>query len=231
MKCKRRSAGIVENSSNPTGVTSGIRDTARSPAAGRRARPRVSAAGSRNPRIVTTSVGRPMSSGCGRGARPIRGIGIARAASPVLRYNKTPLRKSLKHKRNRPLCRIVRYEVFAAQPLVLLGLIANLTGSALQEDIAEHSRRATVRARHSRGDPPPGRRTPCSSNECYAPRGSVSPRRSSAGSISGWCASDISSVVMRTRWPCISFSSPSLTAKASAITPTPLSSGVCRWTP
>jgi hypothetical protein len=32
-------------------------------------------------------------------------------------------------------------EVFAAQPLVLLGLIANLTGSALQEDIAENSRR------------------------------------------------------------------------------------------
>lgn len=32
-------------------------------------------------------------------------------------------------------------EVFAAQPLVLLGLIANLTGSALQEDIAESSRR------------------------------------------------------------------------------------------
>jgi len=32
-------------------------------------------------------------------------------------------------------------EVFSAQPLVLLGLIANLTGSALQEDIAHTSRR------------------------------------------------------------------------------------------
>jgi|RhiMetdeSRZDD1v2_1073273.scaffolds.fasta_scaffold706102_2 hypothetical protein len=32
-------------------------------------------------------------------------------------------------------------EVFSSQPLVLLGLIANLTGSALQEDIAESSRR------------------------------------------------------------------------------------------
>jgi hypothetical protein len=32
-------------------------------------------------------------------------------------------------------------EVFSAQPLVLIGLIANLTGSALQEDIAECSRR------------------------------------------------------------------------------------------
>jgi hypothetical protein len=32
-------------------------------------------------------------------------------------------------------------EVFSAQPLVLIGLIANLTGSALQEDIAESSRR------------------------------------------------------------------------------------------
>jgi hypothetical protein len=32
-------------------------------------------------------------------------------------------------------------EVIAAQPLVLIGLIANLTGSALQDDIAETSRR------------------------------------------------------------------------------------------
>ena len=32
-------------------------------------------------------------------------------------------------------------EVFSAQPLVLIGLIANLTGSALQEAIAESSRR------------------------------------------------------------------------------------------
>jgi hypothetical protein len=32
-------------------------------------------------------------------------------------------------------------DVIAAQPLVLIGLIANLTGSALQEDIAESSRR------------------------------------------------------------------------------------------
>jgi hypothetical protein len=45
------------------------------------------------------------------------------------------------------------------------------------------------------------------------------------------CASDISSVVMRTRLPCIFSSSPSRIAKASAITLTPLSSGVCRWTP
>jgi hypothetical protein len=32
-------------------------------------------------------------------------------------------------------------DVIAAQPFVLIGLIANLTGSALQEDIAESSRR------------------------------------------------------------------------------------------
>lgn len=39
------------------------------------------------------------------------------------------------------LARAALQEVFAAQPLVLLGLIANLTGSALQEDIATTSRR------------------------------------------------------------------------------------------
>jgi hypothetical protein len=35
----------------------------------------------------------------------------------------------------------VLQDVIAAQPLVLIGLIANLTGSALQEDIAKSSRR------------------------------------------------------------------------------------------
>lgn len=44
------------------------------------------------------------------------------------------------HRSGRQSCPALQ-EVFAAQPLVLIGLIANLTGSALQEDIAQHSRR------------------------------------------------------------------------------------------
>jgi len=77
-------------------------------------------------------------------------------------------------------------EVFTAQPLVLLGLIANLTGSALPEDIAHTSRRwLAVRTRHYRWRCAPDRRTRCSSNGCYAPRGSVKSSSSSAGSTSG----------------------------------------------
>lgn len=45
------------------------------------------------------------------------------------------------HKGSVTLASTALQEVFTAQPFVLLGLIANLTGSALQEDIAESSRR------------------------------------------------------------------------------------------
>ena len=84
-------------------------------------------------------------------------------------------------------------EVLAAQPTVLIGLIAHLTDSALQEDIAKASRRLLqlghdiLQGRAGHDDQArAGRRSGCAGF-----------RRSSVGSITAWCAIDTSSAVMR----------------------------------
>ena len=87
-----------------------------------------------------------------RGDQRGAGAGLARRASGVLapsrppkrrlRYKRTPARKALKHIGDSDFfAPAALQEVLAAQPTVLIGLIAHLTDSALQEDIARASRR------------------------------------------------------------------------------------------
>lgn len=75
-----------------------------------------------------------------RAAHPRYWHRSARQSSPALQEDSLAQVTETK-KESTTLAGRALQEVFAAQPLVLLGLIANLTGSALQEDIAEHSRR------------------------------------------------------------------------------------------
>jgi hypothetical protein len=78
-------------------ATADAKSTARSELAEQPARRRVSAAGLANQRTKITSAARSTLNACGRGERPIRGIGARTDADVALRY-KTPLSaKSLKH--------------------------------------------------------------------------------------------------------------------------------------
>jgi hypothetical protein len=84
-----------------------VKSTVRKEPAERPARRRVSAAGSANRRTKITSAAPSTWSECGRGGRPIRGIGVPIGVPEALRY-KTPLwAKSLKR---RKIWSAVRYK-------------------------------------------------------------------------------------------------------------------------
>jgi hypothetical protein len=83
-------------------------------------------------------------------------------------------------------------DALRCQGPVLIGLIAHLSDSALQDDIA-----STTRGLLQLGqDILSGGTISCPTNECCALSGCVGCRRSSAGSINGWCATGTSSAAM-----------------------------------
>jgi hypothetical protein len=101
-----------------------------------------SAAGSTSRRTAITSRGLQMSSGCALGGQPIPATGAALGRKARRRYKRTPLAQAIEaHGKSPTLAEIALQDFFCAQPVVLIGLIANLTGSALQEDIARTARR------------------------------------------------------------------------------------------
>ena len=117
-----------------------------------------------------------------------------------LRYKMTHCRKPLiRLEKTGFLTTPALQEDSYAQALVLTGLIASLTGTALQEDIARAARRFQQLALDIlNGEPRHGEKTPA------PPRAAARPSRaSSAGSITAWCVSAIWIAVRPRRWLCI----------------------------
>jgi len=90
-------------------------------------------------------------------------------------------------------------DALRSQRPVLIGLIAHLSDSALQEDIALTSRRLLQLGQ----DILARREHPWFTNDCCALKRCGAYRRSSVGSISDWCAIGTSSAAMRRRSRCI----------------------------
>ena len=108
------------------------------------------------------------------------------------------------------LVRRALQDALRCQGPVLIGLIAHLSDSALQDDIA-----STTRGLLQLGqDILSGQTTSCPTNECCALTGCGKFRRSSAGSINGWCATGTSSIATCRRSRCIWCWSPSPMLKA-----------------
>ncbi len=193
--------GVV---STPMRATFGISGTARSPRAARRARRRVSAAGSPNAQNRDYFRGPEQ-----RGA----GAGMARRASGVLAPSSRPKpppalqedssRKALKHHAN--------------QTSSAAGCVTRCLGCPTGGfDWVNRPLHRQCVTRGHRQEPPGGcynwgttswreRAVDDDQTGAVSPSGCARFRRSSAGSISAWCVSGISSAVMRRRRRCTCF--------------------------
>ena len=154
---------------------------------------------------------RPRARGLGYvpGAPPIQAM-PERALLGAERYkNTSPAQPVDMHEQSDVLSASPLQDIFRAQSLVLTGLIAHLTGAALQEDIALTSRRLQQLALDIVAGDPDGRETIA----VPAPQASH-PRRSSVGSTTAWCVNAVSSIVPSRPGRCTCSSSPSPTRGA-----------------
>jgi hypothetical protein len=144
-------------------VTGGINATAQCHAAGRPAKSRAKPAGSQHRTTKTTSKDRRTSHGCASGGRATPGIG----AGPIQDHSLAqPIDFSGEVD---DLTRPALQDVLAEQPAVLIGLIAHLVGTPLQDSIVRTTDRllrlgqdilATAATGEGRQRPEPRTRSP-----------------------------------------------------------------------
>ena len=188
-------SSTVRPSLLPTRAAPGANATAPRPRAARPAKPPANAVGCTNRTTAITSAALPMSSASGSGARPTRATGDARplAAPDALQDDLAP-QETQEQPLDDGIERRMRYKMpSSCNPLLLVGLIAHLTGLSLQEDIALTARRLQQLGRDILcGSPHATRRHPgCTNAPSRWPNSDACPT-SSAGWISAWSVSAIS---------------------------------------
>ena len=154
-----------------------------------------SGAGCKNPTITITSAAPTMSNGCSYGDRSIRAIGDARRRRPLRRpcvtrdlHAASYSSQSVSENFAAPPPNALQ-DSFFLQPAVFVGLIAQLSGCALQEDIAVAVRRLQQLGRDILDRPPNAQETIAMHKHPILSPASAACRGSAAGWISAWSVS------------------------------------------